>query len=201
MKKDEQLKNELETVLEEYRALKAEIVANLDSARQIAHLTLTTVAILIGLLPLILQFRATVLFLVAPFLFYSLAWTQLRYIFLVIDMGNYLKNNLVPNVRRLLSEIATTKERDFSEILSWELPGKGPIRLRGNIIRRLLFFPIAGANLGIPMLAASLSVAAFWMNAYQSAVRLTALELGLVVFNIIALVYTAYWGVQAELRR
>lgn len=201
MKRDEQIKTELDMVLEEYRALKTEIVANLDSARQIAQLTLTTIAILIGLIPFILQFHATVLFLIAPFLFYSLAWTQLRYIYLVIDMGNYLKKTLVPNARRLLSEISTVKERDFSEILSWELPGKGPTRLRGGIFRRLFFFPIAGANLGIPMLTATLSVIAFWMVAIQGAVKLTTLELGLTLFNVITLIYTAYWGIQAELRR
>ena len=201
MKKDEQIKTELDTVLEEYRALKAEIVENINSARQIVQLTLTTVAILIGLIPFILQYHATILFLIAPFLFYSLAWTQLRYIYLVIDMGNYLKKTLVPNVRRLFTEISPIKDRDFSEILSWELPGKGPIRLRGSIFQRLLFFPIAGANLGIPMLAATLSIIAFWMDTAQDAANPTTLELGLTVVNVIALIYTAYWGLQAELRR
>jgi hypothetical protein len=201
MRKDEQIKIELDTVLEEYRSLKSEIVANLDSARQIVQLTLTTVAILIGLVPFILQFHATILFLIAPFLFYSLAWTQLRYIYLVIDMGNYLKKSLVPNVRRLLSEISQVKDRDFSEILSWELPGKGPLQLRGSLLRRLLFFPIAGANLGIPVLAATLSVIAFWMISIQGAVKLTPLEIGLILFNGIAFMYTGYWGLQAERRR
>lgn len=181
MKKDEQIKTELDVVLEEYRVLKTEIVENINSGRQIAQLTLTAFAILIGLVPFILQYAATILFLIAPFLFYSLAWTQLRYVYLVIDMGNYLKGTLVPNVRRLLSELSTVRRRDFDAVLSWELPGKGPIRLRGGLLRRLFFFPIAGANLGIPMLASALSATAFWMITIHDTRTPTVLELGLTI--------------------
>lgn len=116
-------------------------------------------------------------------------------------MGNYLKKNLVPNVRRLLSEISTAKERDFSEILSWELPGKGPSRLRGNLLRKLFFLPIAGANLAIPMLTALFSVGAFLFPVAQSGLSISPLETGLIVFNAAAWAYTAYWGFEAELKR
>jgi len=200
MKKDEQLKIELDTALEEYRAMKTEIVANLESARQVVHLALTAIAILIGAVPVIVQSHSTILFLIAPLLFFALAWSQLRYIYLVLDMGKYLNAYVVPNVQRLLSEISTSKS-DFSQVMSWEMPGKGPTRLRGNLFRGLLFFPIAGANLGISLLAAFGSVVAFvWLSA-QSQHLISKMEISLIIFNAITLIYTAYWGVQAEIKK
>jgi len=200
MKKDEQLKIELDIALEEYRTMKTEIVSNLDAARQIVHLALTAIAILIGAVPVIVQSHSTILFLIAPLLFFALAWSQLRYIYLVLDMGKYLNNYIVPNVQRLLSEISTSKN-DFSQVMSWEMPGKGPTRLRGNLFRGLLFFPIAGANLGISLLAILGSVAAFLWLSLQNQYRISAMEMSLIIFNAITLIYTAYWGVQAEVKK
>ncbi len=48
MNKDELLKTELSTLLEEYRQLKAEIVSNLEAGRQVANLTLTAAGVLIA---------------------------------------------------------------------------------------------------------------------------------------------------------
>ena len=200
MKKDEQLKIELDTALEEYRAMKTEIVSNLEAARQIVHLALTAIAILIGAAPVIIQSQATILFLIAPLLFFALAWSQLRYIYLVLDMGKYLNHYIVPHVQKLLSEISPSR-KDFSQVMSWELPGKGPTRLRGNLLRGLLFFPIAGANLGISLLAALGSVLAFVWLSLQSQHRISSIELSLIIFNFMILIYTAYWGIQAETKK
>jgi hypothetical protein len=203
MNMDEQLKTELGTLLEEYKALKTEIVSNLDSARQVATLTLTAVGILITAAPFIIQSQATVIFLIAPLLFYVLAWAQLRYIYLVLDMGTYLREVVVPNVQRLLKETHTRKEKghDVSYIMSWELPGKGPSRLRPTRFLRLFFLPIAGANYGIPLLAAILSAGTFLILSYQNSQTISAVEWALIATEAVALLYSAFWGFQAELRR
>jgi hypothetical protein len=85
--------------------------------------------------------------------------------------------------------------------MSWEMPGKGPTRLRGNLLGGLLFFPIAGANLGISLLAAFGSVAAFVWLSLQNQHRISTMETLLILFNVITLIYTAYWGVQAEIKK
>jgi len=198
MKKDDQLKTELDALLEEYRALKSEIVSNLDSGRQIATLTLTAIGILITASPFIIQSHATIIFLVAPLLFYVLAWSQLRYIYLVLDMGNYLKDVILPNVHRILKETQTNNKHDISFILGWELPGKGPSRLRPTKLLRLLFLPIAGANYGIPLLAAIMSVITFLLLNFES---ISTVEFILIVVEAVALVYSAFWGLQAERQR
>lgn len=197
MSEDEQLKLELSTVLEEYKTLKAEIMANLDSGRQVANLTLTSVGILIAAAPIIIQSQATIIFLVAPLLFYVLAWSQLRYTYLVLDMGNYLRDVVVPHVHQLLKQNQTV-DRDIAYILSWELPGKGPSRLRRTKLLRCLFLPIAGANFAIPLLAAALSMGTFLILAFQNTQTISGVEWLLIAVDVAAFIYSAYWGLEAE---
>ncbi len=202
MNQDEHLKIELGTPLEEYRQLKAEIVSNLESGRQIATLTLTSAGILIAAAPYVIQSQVTVLFLIAPIFFYLLAWAQLRYVYLVLDMGQYLQKSVVPRIQAILTELSASKhDRDFSEIMSWELAGKSPVRLRKDKFLGILFVPIAGANYGLPLLAALLSLFAFLFVTWSAAHVITFLEAGLIVLDISGLIYSAFWGVRAELRR
>lgn len=197
MSEDEQLKLELSTVLEEYKTLKAEIMANLASGRQVANLTLTSVGILIAAAPIIIQSQATIIFLVAPWLFYVLAWSQLRYTYLVLDMGDYLRDVVVPHVHQLLKQNQTV-DRDIAYILSWELPGKGPSRLRRTKLLRCLFLPIAGANFAIPLLAAALSMGTFLILAFQNTQTISGVEWLLIAVDVVAFIYSAYWGLEAE---
>lgn len=201
MNKDEGLKMEHDTLLEEYKALKTEIVSNLNSARQTANLTLTVIGILIAAAPFIIQSQAIILFLIVPIFFYALDWSQLRYVYLVIDMGVYLRGTVVPGIHRILTEISPGEGHDFSKIMSWELSGRGPTRLRSTKLLRMLFLPVAGANYGIPLLAAVLSVGAFLLLAFQSSQAISAVELALIVVNVVAFLISAFWGFQAELRR
>jgi len=207
MTKEEQLKLQLSTVLDEYRALKSEIVANLVSARGVASLTLTAVGILIAASPFIIQSKTIIIFLIAPFLFYILAWTQLRYIYLVLDMGAYLKDVVVPNIHRILVETTTPeildkttpdKKHSIEYIMSWELPGKGPSRLRSGRLLRILFLPIAGANFGIPLLVAILSPVTFIILAIHSSHAISSIERILIGVGVVAFLYSVFWGYQAE---
>jgi hypothetical protein len=200
MNRDEQLKLEHATILEEYRSLKTEIVSNLDSARQIANLALAATGILIGAVPFI-QSQALLIFLIAPLFFYALAWSQLRYVYLVLDMGDYLGTTLIPRIREILVEISIDKEERLNKVMSWQTPGKGPTRLRPTRRHGLLFFPIAGANYGIPLLTALLSNCAFLYLAYRNAHVVSWFEWILIACNFLAMAYSVYWGLQAELRR
>jgi hypothetical protein len=66
---------------------------------------------------------------------------------------------------------------------------------------RVLFLPVAGANYGIPLLAAALSVCAFLVLASQTARTLSPFEIALSAVDAVAFLYSAFWGLQAELRR
>jgi hypothetical protein len=90
---------------------------------------------------------------------------------------------------------------NYRHILSWELPGKNPVKQRPNKLLRALFLPIAGANYGIPLLAAVMSVITFLVLVVQNAQPVSRLELLLIILNGIALLYSALWGFQAEFRR
>jgi hypothetical protein len=122
-------------------------------------------------------------------------------------MGTYLRGVLVPNVHQVLEEIQADKENDvssemnrkvISSIMNWELEGKGPSRLRPTKVLRMLFLPIAGANYGIPLLAAILSVSTFLILTFNSSRTISIVEYILIFVDTAALVYSAYWGYQAE---
>jgi hypothetical protein len=202
MTKDEQFQLELSTLLETYRSLKSEIVSNLDSSRQVSTLTLTAVGIFIATAQSMVQAEATIIFLIAPLLFYVFAWSQLRYTFLVLDMGAHLRDVVAPKVHEILQETQTIT-RDISYIMSWELQGKGPsgLRRRRTILQSLAFLPIAGANFGIPLIAATLSVFSFLFFTFQNSRTISAIEGILIVVDVIGLLYSAYWGWIAERSR
>jgi hypothetical protein len=199
--KDSQFQTELSTVLAEYKTLKTEVKSNLASGRQISTLTLTAVGILVAAAPSIVEKQVTIIFLIAPLLFYVLAWSQLRYTYLVLDMGAYLRSVVIPNIHWLIKEMQIDKERDISYLMSWEFPGKGPSRLRRTKSLRILFLPIAGANYGVPLLVAVFSVAAFLILTFQTSQTVSIVEVFLIVVDIIGLIYSAFWGYQAEILR
>jgi len=196
MEENQQVEAEYSVLLEEYKMLKGEIVSNLTSSHQTANLALVAIGILITATPFIIQRNLPIIFLVAPLFFYALAWAQLRYTYLVLDMGIYLRDTLRPEIQHILAEIPPNKKRDYEKILGWELHGKSPTRLNHSKWIQFLFLPVAGANFGIPLLAAILSVAIFLIVA--SGASYNPLEVVLIVINGMALIYSAYWGFRAE---
>jgi hypothetical protein len=201
--RNEHIKVQLEVLLAEYTALKTEIVSNLNAGRQVVGLTLTAVAALIGVGPAIVASGGSIVFLIAPLFFYALAWTQLRYVSLVLAMGKYLRCHVAPSIRCLLSDLAGNAaapeqltER-FRYVMKWEEAGRSLTRAYAGI-ERILFVPIAGANFGIPLLAAVASVTTYFLTPGGSP---RATEVSLVVVDGIGLVYSAYWGWRAERER
>lgn len=199
MNREEQIKLELSILLDEYKALKSEIVSTLGSARQVVNLTLAAIGVLIAGSKYVVESGFVIIFLIAPLFFYVLAWTQLRYTFLVLDMGLYLRDDLTRHIREALRKLSEESMRDFSYIMQWEEAGKGPTR-RHKGIRALLFLPIAGGSFGVPLFAAVLSTLAFFAL-MDSRHELGILEIGLILFNVVALIHSAAWGWIAERRR
>lgn len=199
MGREDQIKLELGLLTDEYKALKAEIVSNLVSARQILGIAFAAIGALIAGGRVIFESGQTTLFLVVPVFFYALVWAQLRYVFLVLDMGAYLRCILAPRIHQLLADLSRNRS-NFGHILSWEAPGKSPIRGRSNFLFKILFIPIAGANFGIPLLAAMSSVAVFFIF-HKSDTGISNGQFILLVLNLIAFIYSAAWGWVADQRR
>lgn len=198
----EQLKMEHATLLNEYRALKAEIVANLESGRNVAALTLTAIGALlaavatVATVPSIVDKRRIpgVLFLTGVF-FCVLAWVQLRYTLLALDMGEYLRNSLILELRRVLEEVGADGSRSFEKVMRWETGGKSLVDQWGYFV-----IPIAGANYGIPFIAAVVSFGASCL----SWKRLRGMGFGfaaLIFISVCLLVFSGIWGFRVELAR
>ena len=173
----------LETRLEEYRALRAEIVATLTAAYQTSNLTLTGAGILIAGLPLISGWERPIILLIASYLFYALSWTQLRYEQVVFNMSSHINNVIAPSVRdivRLGLDEITVK---VDSLLSWELSGR-----KANHPEELYFAPTEAARYGIPIFAATLSSFAYFFKAFGEGISFV--EGLLFVVNLVLLWYS-----------
>lgn len=154
----EQIKLVLNARLEEYKALRAEIVATLTSAYNTTTLTLTGAGALIAGSPFILQYQKPVLFLVASLVFYSIALTQLRYQQAVFNMSNHIIKVVAPAIRRDLKDVATsTIGGDYlDDVLSWESAGRSK-----NHSDEKKFYPVEFARYLIPLLAGIISALSY----------------------------------------
>lgn len=92
------LEAELNVVLEEYKTLREELLANIDASRQILNLTFTGVGLFLVFSPWFVESQLLSLLLVVPFLFYTMAWAQLRYVLLGHDISNYLREVIEPRI-------------------------------------------------------------------------------------------------------
>lgn len=193
----ETIEIELKVVLEEYKSLRQEILANIDASRQILNLTLTGTGLFLAVSPLFVQSQLPILFLLVPFVFYAMAWAQLRYILLVQDISHYLRENVEPRIRKGLSEIASTTDRGFDAVLGWSSRGGGLFRHH----RSVLILPIAAANYGIPLLAAVISVGAYFLIVLGGRGTIGAIDWLLLVVNVGAFAYSVAWGFRTELKR
>jgi hypothetical protein len=192
----EVIETELNVVLEEYKTLRAEILANIDASRQVLNLTLTGIGAFLVISPRFIESRLSILFLVVPFVFYAMAWAQLRYVLLTQVISNYLRETVEPQVRKNLAEISSTAGRDFSAVLGWSNRGGGLMQHRNSIF----LIPIAGANYGIPLMAAVFSIAAYFVILFRGSWTMSALDWVLLAINGCALVYSIVWGFRVELK-
>ncbi len=87
----ERVKLELGARMEEYKALRAEMLEIYKASYQTTGLTLTGAGGLIVGAPFLLQTQRPVLFIVVSLVFYGLAWVQLRY---AISIHNVSKSVL-----------------------------------------------------------------------------------------------------------
>lgn len=187
----EQIKLELNTRLEEYKALRAEIVATLTAAYQTISLTLTAVGILVAGSTSILQSPKPTLFAVASFVFYALAWIQLRYEQAVFNMSNHIIDVVAPAIRKALNAVSPSDNNYLDSVLSWELEGRKDMHSN-----EWFFYPIEAARYIIPLLAGTIALLTYYFVVYQRS-KFDCISDGLIFLTNISLLF---YGVIATFR-
>jgi len=156
----EQIKLEINVRLEEYKALRAEIVATLSSSHSTTNLTLTAAGSLIAGSTFIIQYHAILLFLLASYGFYLIAWTQLHYVHVVYSISQHIGQVIAPKIRDALARFGPRKNENFVDLLTWEEAGRAS---------GLWAIPLHAARYLFPICAAIASAVGFVVNEAQSA--------------------------------
>jgi hypothetical protein len=179
----EQLKLELNCRLEEYRALRAEIVSTLTSAYQTTNLTLIAIGVVISGSKFTLE--TPILLISASLVFNVLLWTQLRYEQAVLNMSNHIITTVTPAIRKILEDIS--HRENLNTLLSWESSGR-----EHNHSDDVFLYPIEGARYGLPLLSAIFTFFAYlifcYVNnqfSYTINILLSGLNFILVIYSVV----------------
>jgi len=192
MSKEEQLKLEHSTLMEQYKSARDEINSLLNASRQIVNLTLTVISLFLGI-SIFVEAKLPLAFLILPFFLYGLAWVQMRHILFVRRLSAYIAKAITPRIREILREISPQDPIDTEHILSWEGTWQSPGRRKGGI----LLLPVLGASYGLPLFTAVLSLIAYLFSV--SAIPITGWIL--IGANLAAFSYSLILGFLVELRR
>lgn len=178
----EQLKLELNCRLEEYRALRAEIVSTLTSAYQTTNLTLVAIGVSISGSKFIE--KNPILLIAASLVFHTLLWIQLRYDYVVLNMSNHIIDTVTPAIRKLLEDISPRD--NLTTVLTWESSGRAD-----NHSKDKSFLFIEGARYGLPLLSAILmSFVYVYLNINNN--RFGCFGVSLFVFSLLLIGYSVH---------
>jgi hypothetical protein len=182
----EQLKLEHATLMHEYNVVYTGINTHNQLSAGLTGVTTTAAAALIGGA----QFLQPnpVLFLVAPFIFYMLAWIHLRYMLVNNHLVSYLRNDLRPALHRTLSAITPGEARSFSHVVALE---ERYAQLEQRVSPILL--PTSAAPYLFNLLTAVLSVGGYLALRLPLTQNVTNAERVLLVVNIALLIYSVSW--------
>jgi hypothetical protein len=124
MSVEEAIKLEINVRLEEFKALRAEIVSTLTASYQTLNLSLTAAGLLIGASASLPNFGKPYWLGVASLVFYALLWTQLRYGYAVFNMSNHIIDKVAPPIRVRMREIQMPDTVALAPVLCWESAGR-----------------------------------------------------------------------------
>jgi hypothetical protein len=184
---------ELMALLQEYQALKAEIISIQEFARQSVSTSYVALGILGAGAGFIIEKNLQGLFLLFPFLLYGLAWSQVRCTLAVLNISGHLREFTIPRIREVL--LLEDNRRDYSLAMNWETHGKGVLRRYG-----WWALPAAGAHYGVMLLGAMLSLVAYFMFPPDPPL-LNWILYSLIAANFLALIYSIFVGFKTELGR
>lgn len=184
---------ELMVLLQEYQALKAEIISIQEFGRQSISTSYVALGILGAGAGFIIEKNLQGLFLLFPFFLYGLAWSQVRCTLAVLNISGHLREFTIPRIRDVLQ--LEDNRRDYSLAMNWETHGKGVLRRYG-----LWALPAAGAHYGVMLLGGILSLVAYFMFPPDPPL-LNWVLYALIAANAFALIYSIYAGFKTEFGR
>lgn len=193
MDKEEYIQLELNTLIEEFKSIREEMSSDINHARQVVNITITASGILVASVPYIIQQGLIIIYLIAPFLFYPLAWSQIRYLNNNYANREYLEDCLIPTVRRIFRELNPSKgNNNFNYIL-----GGDEFFLEVEKKNRLVLLPVSMGNYGINVL--SILFAGFAYFYWRGNSQISTLEILLIIANVILFLFTVYAGFWARI--
>ncbi len=114
----------MSALLEEYKALRAEIVSTLAAAYGTTEITVAAVGLLVAGSKFAVENGWPLMLIGASVLFYALALIQLRYEHAVWNMSNQIILTTAPTIRTAISKVTGTPLPDLNAVLSWESDGR-----------------------------------------------------------------------------
>jgi hypothetical protein len=186
---EEQLKLEHSTLMEQYKAIRYEINSILSVSRQTVNLTLTVIALFLGV-SLFVEAKLPMVFLIAPFFLYGLTLTQLRHILIMRECSEYITVRIAPRVRAILMRLSPEGSSEFDYILDWEQTWRTPARDKGGT----WLLPALGAGYALPLFAAVLSLIVYVSTVSQ----VSTIGWLLIAANLLALLYCLGLGFWLE---
>jgi hypothetical protein len=146
---EEAAKADLNVRLEEFKALRAEILLTLTSSYQLLALGLTAAGLVIAASTSIPGIGKPYWLGLAPLVFYALLWTQLRYEYVVFNMSNHIIEHVAPAIRLRLQQLQRSSDCQLSVALSWESAGRRP-----TFSREPWLVALEAARFAVPLLFA-----------------------------------------------
>lgn len=187
-----ELKLEVSIILEEYKTLREEIISLQEFTRQNITTTYAGIGVLGAITPFIIERNLQLVFLIFPMFFFSLALTSTKYALAGLNIGNYLKTNIIPNLREGLLRENIVK--DASHFFAWE-EEKGLVRKYG-----LLYLPTNGAHYWIILFSALICIGAYFAFPPNPAPPKEIVEIILLI-DAIVFIYTCIMGLIAGYSR
>jgi F0F1-type ATP synthase assembly protein I len=194
--KEQRLKIEHETLLEEYKSLREQIIEMDGFSRQVQNIALIVVGALIAGTGVIVDKKLQIVFLIFPLFLYTLAWAQVRFVWTVFGMSNYIKTMLAPRIKSILAELSNENSHNFELVFRWETHWKGIVRSYG-----LIALPVAGSHYGTTLLAAILSVGAYFLLSDPNTGTSPFVVVLLLLLNASAFIYSVVIGFKVEFGR
>lgn len=116
----EQLKSLLNFGLEEYKAIRGEIISNLASQHQLITVSVAAISIMVAASPSLIETQAWGVFAAFSMGLSGLMWLQLRYARSNMALLDYIVGELAPRIRGWLGEMSLEKRSDLESVLAAE---------------------------------------------------------------------------------
>ena len=183
---------EISVIMEEYKTLREEIISLQEFTRQNITTTYAGIGVLGAITPFIVERNLQLVFLIFPMFFFSLALTSTKYALAGLNIGDYLKTNIIPQLRESL--LRENIVEDSSHIFAWE-EEKGLVRKYG-----ILYLPANGAHYWIILFSALICIGAYF--AFPPNPSPTNEIVGIILLiNAVAFIYTFAMGLIAGYSR